>query len=81
MRIDSIKKRVGWKRKALFSVVGAVSDQLIPDVSYVMSHRPELFGKAFCEWLHVVMRGESEWTVGERELFASFTAQRLFCVF
>ena len=81
MRIASVKKRINWRDKALFAVVGTVTRQTIPDVAYVMSHRPELFGKAFGGWAQAVMRGESDWTIGERELFASFTSQRLFCVF
>ena len=26
-------------------------------------------------WTNVIMRGPSEWSVGERELFAAFTSQ------
>ncbi len=37
-------------------------------------YRPELFGTPFSEELDVVMRGPSEWSAGERELFAAFTA-------
>jgi len=81
MRIASVKKRIDWKRKALFSVVDGVSDTKIPDVAFVMSHRPELFGRAFSNWMQAALRGESVWTVCERELFASFTSLRLFCVF
>jgi hypothetical protein len=33
-------------------------------------YRPELFGSPFSEALDDVMRGESEWSAGERELFA-----------
>ena len=37
-------------------------------------YRPELFGTPFSEELDVVMRGPSEWSAGERELFAGFTS-------
>jgi len=37
-------------------------------------YRPELFGTPFSEELDVVMRGPSEWSAGERELFAAFTS-------
>lgn len=37
-------------------------------------YRPELFGRPFSEALHEVMRGPSDWSPGERELFAAFTS-------
>jgi hypothetical protein len=44
-------------------------------------YRPELFGEPFSEALDVVMRGPSEWSTGERELFAGFTSLLRQCPF
>ena len=44
-------------------------------------YRPELFGEPFSEALDVVMRGPSEWSSGERELFAAFTSLLRQCPF
>jgi len=44
-------------------------------------YRPELFGTPFSEALDDVMRGESEWSPGERELFAGFTSLLNHCPF
>jgi hypothetical protein len=44
-------------------------------------YRPELFGEQFSEALEVAMRGPSEWTPGERELFAAFTSLLRQCPF
>ena len=44
-------------------------------------YRPELFGGPFSEELDTVMRGESDWTPGERELFAGFTSLLNQCLF
>ena len=44
-------------------------------------YRPELFGEPFSEALDVVMRGPSEWSPGERELFAAFTSRLNQCLF
>jgi len=44
-------------------------------------YRPELFGEPFLEALNVVMRGPSEWSPGERELFAGFTSVLRQCPF
>ena len=37
-------------------------------------YRPDLFGRPFSDALHDAMRGPSEWSPGERELFAGFTS-------
>jgi hypothetical protein len=44
-------------------------------------YRPELFGRPFSDALDEVMRGPSEWTAGERELFAAFTSLLNQCPF
>ena len=44
-------------------------------------YRPELFGRPFSEALDRVMRGPSDWSVGERELFAAFTSLLNQCLF
>jgi hypothetical protein len=44
-------------------------------------YRPELFGRPFSEALDRVMRGPSEWSAGERELFAAFTSLLHECCF
>jgi hypothetical protein len=44
-------------------------------------YRPELFGRPFSEALDVAMRGPSEWSAGERELFAAFTSFLNECQF
>jgi hypothetical protein len=44
-------------------------------------YRPELFGEPFSDALDLAMRGESEWTPGERELFAAFVSSLNQCPF
>ena len=44
-------------------------------------YRPELFGDPFSDLLDDVMRGPSEWSAGERELFAGFASQLNQCLF
>ncbi|HEV8179207.1 MAG TPA: hypothetical protein VGP54_02760 [Gaiellaceae bacterium] len=44
-------------------------------------YRPELFGEPFSEALDTAMRGPSEWSAGERELFAGFTSLLRQCPF
>ena len=44
-------------------------------------YRPELFGLPFSTALDPVMRGPSDWSPGERELFAAFTSLLNQCPF
>ena len=44
-------------------------------------YRPELFGGPYSDALDVAMRGPSEWSPGERELFAGFTSLLNQCPF
>jgi len=46
-----------------------------------LMYRPELFGRPFSETLDQAMRGPSEWSPGERELFAAFTSRLNQCLF
>jgi hypothetical protein len=44
-------------------------------------YRPELFGLPFSLSLDRAMRGPSDWSAGERELFAAFTSLLNQCPF
>jgi hypothetical protein len=44
-------------------------------------YRPELFGRPFSDALDEAMRGPSDWSAGERELFAAFTSLLNQCPF
>jgi hypothetical protein len=44
-------------------------------------YRPELFGEPFSDLTDRAMRGPSEWSPGERELFAAFTSLLNQCPF
>lgn len=50
-------------------------------VQKTLRYRPELFGFAFSEALQRALRGPSEWSPGERELFAGFTSLLNTCHF
>jgi hypothetical protein len=44
-------------------------------------YRPELFGKPYSDLIHALLRGPSDWSAGERELFAAFTSRLNTCRF
>jgi hypothetical protein len=57
------------------------ADGFVSDVRRMLSYREELFGRPFSEALQDVMRGPSDWSVAERELFAAFVSSLNQCVF
>jgi hypothetical protein len=52
-----------------------------PDVLKTLHYRPELFGRPYSDALDLAMRGSSDWSVGERELFAGFVSSLNQCPF
>ncbi len=51
------------------------------DVVKTIVYRSELWGRPFSDCLQEVMRGLSDWSVGERELFAAFVSAQNQCPF
>jgi hypothetical protein len=63
----------------------AAIDRHSPDVPLgvvrTLRYRPELFGRPFSDALDLAMRRPSDWSPGERELFAAFTSALNQCPF
>jgi hypothetical protein len=53
----------------------------MPDVVRAMLYRAEFFGRPFGALTQQLLRGPSEWSVGERELFAAYTSRLNQCLF
>ena len=81
MRVRAVEHRHGLKQKLMLTLIRLVSGRRVPDVVKTLMYRPEFFGRAQCEWTQAVMRGPSDWSVGEHELFAAFTSKLNQCVF
>ena len=56
-------------------------DGYVSDISRALRYRSQLFGRPFGELLQQVMKGPSEWSEAERELFAAFVSLRNLCPF
>jgi hypothetical protein len=67
--------------RALFAIFRVVFRREPPDVMKTILYRPAFFGLPFSVFAQDVMRGDSPWTPGERELFAAYTSSLNHCVF
>ena len=58
-----------------------LKDQPVSDIRRTLIYRAEIFGQQFSAYLQEVLRGPSEWSIGERELFAAFVSQKNQCIY
>ena len=78
MRLSSVGRGDRLSVRLLFGIVRIVSGFRAPDVVRTLQYRRYLFGRAHSTHTQAVMRGSSEWSVGERELFAAFVNRCAF---
>jgi hypothetical protein len=81
VRLSKLENGHRLPQKLLLGLTSLISLSAPMDVVRVFMYRPECFGRAFCDLAHVMMRGPSDWSVGERELFGAFTSSLNSCVF
>ena len=81
MRLRKVRDGHSLPVRLFFDLVRSRSGDDPPDVARTFYYRPLLFGLPFLTLLQEAMRGPSDWSVGERELFATYTAELNQCVF
>ena len=81
MRLQEVEKGDGIFQTLLFKFISLVSGMRLPDAARIVMYHRDFYGKPMTEWTHAAMRGESGWSVGERELFAAMTAKWNSCPF
>ncbi|MGZ8566830.1 MAG: hypothetical protein ACXWXS_07240 [Actinomycetota bacterium] len=81
MRLEAVARGRGIPAKAKLTMIRLFSGAPALDVIKTLSFRPGFFGAPFNDLIQEVLRGPSEWTVGERELFAAFVSERNRCGF
>src|SRR5262245_59194750 len=80
MRLKTVERGRSVRQKLMLAMVRLMFGTRVPDVLRVLVvYRPEFFGKPFNALTQAVMRGPSEWSIGERELFAAFTSRMNEC--
>jgi hypothetical protein len=81
MRLSNVERGDRISARLFYRVIQAVSGFRAPDVMRTLRYRRQQFGGPHSAHTHAVMRGPSEWSVGERELFAAFVSRRNQCDF
>jgi hypothetical protein len=81
MRLRAVDGDFAWPGRLFAAVIRRASKAEPVDVIKTQLYRPNVFGRWASPAFQDVMRGESAWTVGERELFAAYTSRLLQCPF
>ena len=81
MRLDCVETGHAPERKQMLDMIGQMGNGEAPSVVKTLLYRPEFFGSAFSALTHEALRGASDWTPGERELFAGYTSRVNQCPF
>ena len=81
IRLDILDRGHAPDEAAMLAMIRERSGNEPLGVVKTLLYRPDLFGTPFSEELDRVMRGPSDWSAGERELFAGFTSLLNQCPF
>ena len=81
MRLATVDSGHAPQEAAMLAEIAERSGREPLGVVKTLLYRPELFGLPFSDALDTVMRGPSDWSAGERELFAGFTSLLNQCLF
>jgi hypothetical protein len=81
VRLASLDSGHSFKVKALFAMIKLMSKHRAPDVVKTLMYRPEYWGTQMSAVFQEVMRGPSEWSIGDRELMAAYVSKTNECEF
>jgi hypothetical protein len=81
VRLNNVERGDSLSIRLFYQFIRAVSGFRAPDVVRTLRYRRHLFGQPQSAHTQAVMRGPSEWSVGERELFAAFVSRLNQCHF
>jgi hypothetical protein len=81
MRLANVERGHRLADRLMFLFVRVVSGFRASDVIRTLRYRAHRFGRPHSAHTQAVMRGPSEWSTGERELFAAFVSRINECHF
>jgi len=80
MRLKKVRSGQGLLQKMRLLLM-QLGDYTPTDFSRTIMYRPEFFGDSFARLQVELARGESDWTLAERELFCAFLSKINGCRF
>lgn len=81
MRLQVVERGHRLKQRLILGLFPLLAGTRPADFTRVLLYRPELFGGPFGRYSHAALRGDSSWSVGERELFGAYVSARNDCAF
>jgi AhpD family alkylhydroperoxidase len=81
VRLHEVERGDGPFWPILIRLISLMSGMRLPDAVRAGFYHKDFFADPMSLWTHTAMRGESAWTVGERELMAAMTAKWNVCPF
>jgi uncharacterized peroxidase-related enzyme len=83
VRLDILNRGYRPGTKLLFALIRLFSGQPVPDAAKLVFYRPDFYGASAKKFTHEAMRGQSGWSVGDRELMAAYVSKvndSAFCI-
>jgi hypothetical protein len=81
VRLKCVRDGDSFKHKLIFFVIKLQTRRPPPDVVKTLMYRSSFFGKWLSSLTQSAMRGPSDWSIAERELFAAHASKLNQCVF
>lgn len=81
MRLPEVERGGTLRDRVLIRMISRVSGYRLPDAARVAFYHKDFVGRQLGRWTQAVMRGPSDWSVGERELMAAMVATWNRCQF
>lgn len=81
MRLEQIETGLGFAQRLMVRVMRLVMGEEPPDVLKLGLYRSAFFASPFEAINKALLRGPSDWSVAERELFAAFVSRQNQCMF
>jgi hypothetical protein len=81
VRLEIVERGETFGSRLFHGVIRIVSGFRAPDVIRTLRYRRDFFGGPHARHTQAVMRGPSDWSVGERELMAAFVSSLNRCRF